>query len=132
MLSRTPDNTDILLVHVGRTDSDEWTMNAAEIERALGRNLQLLEDPLPKTKSIKQAHDAAARCGPYQEVAPPTIFSAAWRRWRRASVACSCVLTRTYPMAVLVSLVRFCVPMPGVITPVHGRIKRFFRPVEKP
>jgi hypothetical protein len=33
-------------------------MNAAEIECALGRNLQFLEEPLPKAKSVKQAHDA--------------------------------------------------------------------------
>lgn len=58
MLARTPDNTDILLVHIGRTDPDEWTMNAAEIEQALGRSLQYIEEPLPKAKSIKQAHDA--------------------------------------------------------------------------
>lgn len=58
MLSRTPDNTDILLLHLGRTDPDEWTMNAAAIEQALGRNLQFLEEPLPKAKNIKQAHDA--------------------------------------------------------------------------
>jgi len=58
MLARTPENTDILLVHIGRTDPDEWTMNAAEIEQALGRSLQYIEEPLPKAKSIKQAHDA--------------------------------------------------------------------------
>jgi hypothetical protein len=58
MLARTPDNTDILLVHLGRTNSDEWTMNAAQIQLALGRSLQYIEDPLPKARSIKQAHDA--------------------------------------------------------------------------
>jgi hypothetical protein len=57
MLRRTPDNTDIMLLPIGRTDSDEWTMNAATIEQVLGRSLQYLEEPLPESKSIKQAHD---------------------------------------------------------------------------
>ena len=58
MLSRTPENTDILLTHIGRTDAQEWMFNAAEIEQALGRSLQYIDEPLPKAKSIKQAHDA--------------------------------------------------------------------------
>jgi len=58
MLASTPDNTDILLVHVGRTDAEEWSHNAIAIEQALGRSLQFLEEPLPKARSIKKAHDA--------------------------------------------------------------------------
>jgi len=58
MLASTPENTDIVLVHVGRTDAEEWSHNAIAIEEALRRSLQFLEDPLPKAKSIKQAHDA--------------------------------------------------------------------------
>ncbi len=58
MLQRTPANTDIMLIRVGREDRDDWAQNAATIERALGRDLQYLDDPLPRTKRIKQAHDA--------------------------------------------------------------------------
>ena len=58
MLARTPDNTDIMLIRLGREDRDDWVQNAVALERALGRDLQYLDDPLPKSKRIKQAHDA--------------------------------------------------------------------------
>lgn len=58
MLARTPGNTDIMLIRVGREDRDDWAQNAATIERVLGRDVQFLEDPLPISKLIKQAHDA--------------------------------------------------------------------------
>ena len=58
MLGRTPGNTDIMLIRVGREDRDDWAQNAATIERVLGRDLQFLEDPLPISRLIKQAHDA--------------------------------------------------------------------------
>ena len=58
MLQRTPGNTDILLIRTGREDPADWAHNAATIERVLGRDLEFLEDPLPISKQIKQAHDA--------------------------------------------------------------------------
>jgi len=58
MLQRTPDNIDIMLIRVGRENRDDWAQNAVTIERALGRDLQYLDDLLPRTKRIKQAHDA--------------------------------------------------------------------------
>ena len=58
MLRRTPENTEIMLIHIGRTDPNDWMFNAAAVEQALGRSLQYLEEPLPKARSIKQAHDA--------------------------------------------------------------------------
>jgi hypothetical protein len=58
LLARTPGNTDIMLIRVGREDHGDWAQNAAAIERARGRDLQFLEDPLPPSKPIKQAHDA--------------------------------------------------------------------------
>ena len=58
MLQRTPGNTDILLIRTWREDPADWAHNAATIERVLGRDLDFLEDPLPISKQIKQAHDA--------------------------------------------------------------------------
>lgn len=58
MLQRTPENTDILLTYIGHIDPMEWTMNAAEIEQALGRRLEFIEDPLLKVRSIKLVHEA--------------------------------------------------------------------------
>lgn len=60
MLSRppVPVDTDIMLIRVGREERDDWAQNATASERALGRDLQYLDDPLPRSKSIKQVHDA--------------------------------------------------------------------------
>jgi len=57
MLRRTPSNTEILLVRVGRTDPDEWAQNVEGIQVALGRNVTYLSEPLARTKRIKEAHD---------------------------------------------------------------------------
>lgn len=58
MLERTPANTDIILVSVGRgEDPDEWAQNVAAIEVAVGRSMQHLDNPLPRSKRIAAAHD---------------------------------------------------------------------------
>ena len=58
MLSSTPSNTDIVLVRIGRDDPEDWVHNAMAIERALGRSVNFLAEPLPRSRRIKQAHDA--------------------------------------------------------------------------
>lgn len=57
MLKHTPANTDIVLVRIGREDEEDWAHNAEAIEQVLDRGLQYLEEPLPRSKSIKLAHD---------------------------------------------------------------------------
>jgi hypothetical protein len=57
MLRRTPANTEIVLVRLGRQDPAEWVQNAGEIEKAAGRALGYVEAPLPRTRRIKAAHD---------------------------------------------------------------------------
>lgn len=57
MLQRTPANTDIVLLRFGRADAEEWAHNAGTIEQVLGRSVQYLGEPLPKSKRIKAAHD---------------------------------------------------------------------------
>jgi hypothetical protein len=57
MLHRTPPNTNIILVRFGQDASEDWTQNASAIERALGRDLEYLEESLPKSHRIKAAHD---------------------------------------------------------------------------
>ena len=57
MLRRTPTNTNIILVKVGRADGDVWARNVEQIEEALGRSLAFLPEPLPRTKRIHEAHN---------------------------------------------------------------------------
>lgn len=57
MLRRTPANTHIVLVRLGRADSGVWAQNVEQLEEALGRNVEYLPDPLPRTKRIHEAHD---------------------------------------------------------------------------
>ena len=58
MLGRTPDNTDIVLVQVLRkTTAEEWAENAESIEQALGRTVHFLDEPLPNSDAIAEAHD---------------------------------------------------------------------------
>lgn len=57
MLRQTPTNTEIMLVRVGRDDPEDWAHNAHTIEEVLGRDVQFLEEPLPKSKRVKMAHD---------------------------------------------------------------------------
>lgn len=58
MLAHTPDNTDIMLIRVGRDDADDWQQNVDAIQHALGRAVEYLDQPLPRSRLIKQAHDA--------------------------------------------------------------------------
>ena len=58
MLARTPENTDIVLAHLGRAEASEWASNVSQIEQALGRNVEYIAEPFSKARSIKQAHDA--------------------------------------------------------------------------
>lgn len=56
---RTPENTDTLLVHIGRTNPDAWTMNAAAIEQALERSLEFLAEPLPGPAKLERSGQGA-------------------------------------------------------------------------
>lgn len=57
MLRRTPQNSDIIMVRVGRADAEEWAQNADAISEALGRQLEFLPEPLPKSALIAEAHN---------------------------------------------------------------------------
>ena len=57
MLGRTPPNSDIILVRVGRADAEEWAQNAGAISDALRRELVFLPGPLPKSTLIEEAHN---------------------------------------------------------------------------
>jgi cellulose biosynthesis protein BcsQ len=58
MLRLTPENTDIMLVRIGEEDAEDWAQNVRTIEQVLGRDVNYLDNPLPRSRSIKQAHDA--------------------------------------------------------------------------
>jgi hypothetical protein len=58
MLQRTPSNSDIILVRLGREDADDWQHNVGVMEQILGRTLDFFPEPLLKTRRIKQAHDS--------------------------------------------------------------------------
>lgn len=57
MLGRTPPNSEIILVRVGRADAEEWAQNAGAIGEAVGRDLEFLPEPLPKSTLIEEAHN---------------------------------------------------------------------------
>lgn len=57
MLQGTPANTDIVLLRIGNEDAEDWVQNAETIEQVLGRGLVYLEEPLPKSRRVKMAHD---------------------------------------------------------------------------
>jgi len=74
MLRRTPSNTEILLVRVGRADPDEWAQNVEGIEVALGRNVTYLPEPLARTKRIKEAHDEGKSVWTLRRTGPTLAF----------------------------------------------------------
>lgn len=57
MLQRTPSNSEIVLVRLGREDPDDWKQNVSIMEDALKRPLDFFPEPLLKTKRIKEAHN---------------------------------------------------------------------------
>ncbi len=58
MLKRTPSNSDIIMVRLGREDPDDWKQNVNVMEEVLQRSLDLFPEPLLKTRSIKEAHNS--------------------------------------------------------------------------
>ena len=58
MLQRTPSNSDIVMVRLGREDAADWQHNVGVMEQILGRSLDCFPEPLLKTRRIKQAHDS--------------------------------------------------------------------------
>jgi cellulose biosynthesis protein BcsQ len=57
MLGRTPPNSEVILVRVGRADAADWAQNAEAISDALERSLEFLPTPLPKSALVEQAHN---------------------------------------------------------------------------
>lgn len=57
MLRRTPSNSDIILVRLGREDPDDWQQNVGVMEDVLQRSLEFYPEPLLKTRRIKEAHN---------------------------------------------------------------------------
>ena len=88
MLQGTPDNTDIMLVRVWRAPKEVWARDAHTIESVARRQMDFLEDPLPKSDAIKDAHDSGEsiwslrRTGPTLEVLNG-VESLAYSAWRR-------------------------------------------------
>ena len=58
MLKRTPSNSDVILVRLGREDADDWKQNVGVMEQVLQRSLDFFPEPLLKTKRIKEAHNS--------------------------------------------------------------------------
>ena len=58
MLKRTPSNSDIIMVRLGREDPDDWQQNVNVMEEVLQRSLDLFPEPLLKSKRIKEAHNS--------------------------------------------------------------------------
>lgn len=97
MLRLTPPNTDIVLVHFGQTDAEEWAANAEAIEQALQRRVQYLDEPLPRPKRIKKAHNEGRSVWTLPRTGLTLIFlsavdSIAQMVWERLH------LRRTWPM----------------------------------
>lgn len=58
MLRSTPKNTEVALVRVQRTNTDEWREDVATIAEVAGRpDLIFLPEPLPKANPIAAAHN---------------------------------------------------------------------------
>lgn len=57
LLKRTPANTDIILVRVGRADPEQWAQNVEALEEAVGRSMSYMNEPLPRSKHIERAHN---------------------------------------------------------------------------
>ncbi len=57
MLMKTPANSEIVLVKMGRSDPDEWRETVESIENAIGRSVMFLPKPLPRTKRVHKAHN---------------------------------------------------------------------------
>ncbi len=58
MLKRTPSNSDIIMVRLGREDPDDWQHNVGVMEQVLQRSLDFFPEPLLKSKRIKEAHNS--------------------------------------------------------------------------
>jgi hypothetical protein len=57
MLARTPESSDVVLVRVGREDPAQWAHNVEAIEQAVGRSVQHLAEPVPRSPRIAEAHN---------------------------------------------------------------------------
>lgn len=57
MLKRTPSNSDVVMVRLGREDPDDWRQNVGVMEDLLQRSLDYYPEPLLKTRRIKEAHN---------------------------------------------------------------------------
>lgn len=74
MLRRTLQNSDIIMIRVGRADAGEWAQNADAISEALGRQLEFLEEPLPKSALIADAHNQGRSVWTLRRSGPTQTF----------------------------------------------------------
>lgn len=74
MLRRTPQNSDIILVRVGRAEASEWAQNAGAISDALERQLEYLPEPLPKSSLIEEAHNQGRSVWTLRRSGPTLAF----------------------------------------------------------
>ena len=74
MLRRTPPNTDIILIRFGRADPEQWAHNAEALGDALGRHLDYLEEPLPKSSLIAEAHNEGKSVWTLRRTGPTLNF----------------------------------------------------------
>ena len=74
MLGRTPQNSDIILVRVGRANAEEWAQNAEAISDALERPLTFLPAPLPKSALIEEAHNQGRSVWSLRRSGPTLAF----------------------------------------------------------
>lgn len=58
LLARAPASTQVILVHAGREDPEPWAHRVDSLERACGRPLEYLREPVPRSERIAEAHNA--------------------------------------------------------------------------
>jgi cellulose biosynthesis protein BcsQ len=90
MLKRTPSNSDIVMVRLGREDPDDWRQNVGVMEDVLQRSLQFFPEPLLKTRRIKEAHNSGEsvwtlpRTGRSTAIFLSAVETFAQMAWQRA------------------------------------------------
>lgn len=92
MFERTPANTDIVLVKIGRMDAGAWERVVDGMEGTLGRALQYLPEPLPRARAIHEAHDEGQSVWALRRTGGTLTFlkgihSLAHLMWHRLGVA---------------------------------------------
>lgn len=74
MLRKTPHNSDIILVRVGRAEAADWAQNADAISATLDRHLEYLPESLPKSTLVEEAHNQGRSVWTLRRSGPTLAF----------------------------------------------------------